>query len=136
MNVENILKIADWLRDTRGVDRERRLGFNMVSFRETREDISCNLIEHIRSRELLEKGCETVCCIAGTACELLLDEPTDLENVRSTATRLLGLDTYEAFALFYTNDHPKILKDITPAHAEHVLRHLAATGVVNWSQKP
>ncbi len=121
MHVENILKVADAIEQHSIPD----LGFNMNLWFEgdgTYADFSGH-------------RCGTVACIGGTA-GLVIEGIKDCNEI--DAARILGLgdgDGYDdrAGQLFYPKSIESVdWSKITPAQAARTLRHLAATGTVDW----
>ena len=85
-------------------------------------------------------ACRTPSCIAGWACHLYGDDMTS--DPLYVATGLLDLEGMLADELFAPdNDYAAYFairrahNHVTPQHAAAVLRHLAATGEVDWSVK-
>lgn len=101
------------------------------------------------------EGCGTVCCIAGAACQfegvtnaaagiMLADDRTGYElgwwganGVAMQAQEILGLTSEQADSLFtpigYNSDEwEDDYRPLTAALAARVIRHLIATGDVNW----
>lgn len=98
-----------------------------------------------------DAGCGTVCCIAGAACQfegvtnagvagmLAADEGDWRElgwwGVADQAQEILGLTSEQADSLFMPDGHATGQADgrpLTAALAARVIRHLIATGDVNW----
>ncbi len=90
--------------------------------------------------------CGTPACIAGWTVAIGHDNPTSVQNndAFDEARALLGLTLTEGVSLFmpsksvacyYTTD-PESQKHISPARAAAVLRHLAYTGIIDWSIRP
>lgn len=79
-------------------------------------------------------SCGTPCCIAGFTvgdkCATYVEE-----EIHDEAVEKLGLTDDQARKLFFGLG-PEGIYDPTPKHAAAVLRHLAATGEVDWSIKP
>lgn len=121
MNKERLEIIATWLEagapHKHGVD-----GFSMREYR--RSD-----------------GCDTVCCIAGAAQQFFAPEAVGLpESIHAAAQLLLDLHDTHADRLFMPlNDFadfsagPNKPGYVTPMRAAKVIRHLMATGEVDWS---
>jgi hypothetical protein len=87
-----------------------------------------------------EAECGTVACIDGWACVLFQGKSWDETNIREDAERraLLGLrDIHQAHQLFIPGQLlagiGRLAGSISPSEAARVLRHLAATGEVDWS---
>ncbi len=113
MNVENILKVANAIEQ----HSIPELGFNMFQW----------YGDDTFHRDISGHGCGTVACIGGWAGQVLLG------NSNCTSQDLLdplGIDKKQASALFFDWD---TTIDVTPAQAVRTLRHLAATGAVNWN---
>lgn len=123
MNVDKLTEIAEWL-EAGAPERDYVNEFHMANF--------------IRAN-----GCGTSCCIAGAAvqfechgaCGSTLDTYSAPE-VYKAAKGLLGLSEETAQELFYAesiqDDRFKGLNDIGPQWAARVIRHLIATGRVEW----
>lgn len=123
LNVENILKVADAIEAAAKPDATPAMGFNM--------NLWCDAVENAEDpmyADLTGHGCGTVGCIGGWT-QTLLGRPDDNEELTGD---LLGLDYVAAARLFYPIQIAR-WEDITPARAVAVLRHLAATGVVDWN---
>ncbi len=123
INVENILKVADAIEARAFADA---LGFNMGTFKDPAND------------ELADTGeqhCGSVACIAGWA-EAVRTNSTSFVNdgfVGERSAEWLGLDDDQTSDLFYGVVTWDDFIKTTPQQAVAVLRHLAATGVVDWS---
>jgi hypothetical protein len=128
INVENILKVADAIEQHSIPD----LGFNMKNwFNEAGDGIVDNS----------GHNCGTVACIAGWTAYLAKgSEPTHAYwtykdgHTSKIAREFLGLSRWEAGDLF----EPGAVAaadwgSIKPSQAVAVIRHLAATGEVDWS---
>lgn len=89
-------------------------------------------------------NCKTIACIAGWAyavhrpemCKLHAEQspdrkPIDPFNI-DEVEEIFGLDQVTVRELCFPN-HVGDLEDITTEHAVRVLRHLVATGEVDWS---
>jgi hypothetical protein len=75
--------------------------------------------------------CGTVCCIGGTGQLLFFDQPLGEDDfVEDELFDLLGLTEEQGDALFY--EFP-VCPTPTRTQAVKVIRHLARTGVVDWS---
>ena len=110
MNVENILKVADAIEQHSIPD----LGFNMSVWKEAASPWRRDMSGH---------NCRTVACIAGWTVALFPDDD---------AADALGMDDDRADLLFYPRGW--INGSAFPSsRAVAVLRHLAATGEVDWS---
>lgn len=148
MNRENLTKLAEWLEA--GAPHER-LVFDMET------GITFYVAEEFDPNELAT--CGASCCIAGAAIEffgkpqylyddLLIEgdrDPKDTGNdneisapwyrVKTMAGQLLDIDPEEAEDLFTPNF--RWGGDLTdyndPAWAARTIRHLLATGEVNWA---
>ena len=121
MNVENILKVADAI-EIRAVPG---LGFNMSSFyADGLPDMSAHY-------------CGTTACIAGWAVAIMKGDASGAWGTPdSVIGNWLGIDSSRTDQLFYALDHeaPEFaFERVTPKQAVSVLRHLAATGEVDWS---
>jgi len=119
VNVENILKVADAIEKHSIPD----LGFNMsyafdaVGPEDDRSGHSCG----------------TVACIGGWT-NVVLAKSGNLPI--AAAQRRLELTDRQADALFYPLGYWRVDNDYTPSQAVAVLRHLAATGEVDWTIQP
>lgn len=124
MNTENIIKVADAIEQHSIPD----LGFNMRALIDEADSI--NVPNHF------EEPCGTVACIAGWAYVLAGGsvKTRDPVKVWETATDWIGFETGgEARDLFAPHEHLGRFTRLTPTQAVAVLRHLAATGEVDWS---
>lgn len=108
MNIEAILAVADAIE----ADARPELQFDMACWG--------NEVRH---------NCRTPACIAGYAAF-----PLGGGSVVHRAEDVLDLATDTAQRLFLASDSRRYLEEITPAQAVAVLRHLAATGEVNWAR--
>jgi hypothetical protein len=119
MNVENINRVADAIEASCAPDAKPEIGFNMAWWygRGYNDQTGHN--------------CGTTACIAGWA---VLELGGDIDRVseRVFATRAFDLDWEEAEELFTPVD-PWPRNHIEAPHAVAVLRHLAKTGVVDWT---
>jgi len=115
MNIENILKVAAAI---------ERAPHAVV-------DDSCvadNVTSPIASFNMKVWRCNTVGCIGGWAVQLLLGGPfSDTDRVAD----LFDIRVEDAYDLCYPSGVN--YQAVTPAEAAQVLRHLAATGLVDWS---
>lgn len=120
INVENILRVADAIEHHSIPD----LGFNMFDYTMDAGDLA-----HFGVSDMSGHNCGTTACIAGWALAVR-DEGKlpDVEDYHAEAANFLELPLRTSEALFlHWND------GTTPAEAVAVLRHLAATGEVDWS---
>lgn len=118
MNKERILAVADAI-----TSEEGRKHFNMEHW----------LRHNNRSYGALPSNtaltsCGTTACIAGWVVHLF-GKPGD--DLTTEAESLLDLSRAQAANLFIPTIN-KAYEDITPDEAAIVLRHLAATGEVDW----
>lgn len=143
LNLVRLEEIAAWLEagaphraDPNQPDNEDAIvsAFNMADFGCTHDH---------------DQGCGTACCIAGTANAfhfIRTAQPWDGDSLNNPALAigLLGLTEDQAEALFYpfawdgeTGSREAIgdtnWSRISPEHAARVIRHLMATGEVNWN---
>lgn len=137
VNAQNILKVAD------AIEKHSipHLGFNMAQFV---CEAAPSIIDHTGH------GCGTVACIAGWTNVIgkgLTEHDTHLMSDESFAADFLGIefmrDDYGdtvSDQLFYARSHPDyaeagsfIWPQITADQAVRTLRHLAATGNVDWT---
>lgn len=115
VNPVNVNRVADAIENGELV--KRGIGFNMAAWR---EPVHGDVIDRTGHH------CKTVACIGGTVDILFL---TGTDRGRENK---LGLSPDQFLRLVAPMDaHP--WRDITPAHAVSVLRHLAETGEVDWS---
>lgn len=123
MNRENILKVAQAIEDAAKPDAKPEFGFNMAGFRAIRGYWP----------DRTGHDCGTTCCIAGWAA----GTGGDGWQIEARARERLGLTISEANRLFFAEDAEgnisTDLEKVEPAHAVAVLRHLAETGVVDWT---
>jgi hypothetical protein len=119
MNRENILKVADAIEHAAKKRSRPKLGFNMGAWFGSPEEDGPDRTEH---------SCDTTACIGGWTNTIFKNAEWDVH----AAERSLGLSSEEGGDLFFP-DVEIDLKDITPAHAVTVLRHLAETGKVDWT---
>jgi hypothetical protein len=135
MNTENILAVADAIEQ----HTIPWLGFNMTGYKTTGPDMTGH-------------NCGTSACIAGwaNAIRLRLSQNTHIVNgwcEHDEAANWLGIEAYSGFGydstadqLFYARNHPDYgngaeacWSTIPAAQAVRTLRHLAATGNVDWT---
>jgi hypothetical protein len=125
MNVDRILRVADAIEKHEIKD----LGFNMGSY--------YSMLEEDKSGY----GCGTTACIGGWAMALAypgnyLERPWSRDKsgapvfTNEAAAEWLGLDDERATELMLQDG---VIIDATAAEAVRTLRHLAATGEVNWN---
>jgi hypothetical protein len=105
--------------------------------------------EFSMSNFYVEVDCKTIGCIAGAACFLDDNQPTRPFDMAEIATANLELDEPQAGALFLPDESTFYepgdpcrntwgatvvpdWSDITPKQAAAVVRHLIATGAVDW----
>lgn len=122
MNIPRLLELADAIEHA--TLAAQGIGFNMSDWVSTCDD------------DMSGHSCKTTACIAGWAVELFTMKRILPETCEDIAAEVLGLDDYETQeALFYAgNIKASEMDDITNTHAATVLRHLAKTGEVDWSQ--
>lgn len=126
MNTTNILAVADAIEQHTIED----LGFNMALWAGEPEDYPAAI-------DKSGHNCGTVACIGGTADALRL-KTTDPEvllsaNVSDTE-KWLGIDSKTAASLFFMDgEGPTALAKVSASQAVRTLRHLAATGNVDWT---
>lgn len=129
MNKENILLVADAI-EKHSIEG---LGFNMGDFISHRHD------------DLSGHDCGTTACIAGWAASIAKEFTNGEQlysfhfgtSIRGTAARFLGLTDADIVYKLFTPDQTDLGKPspytADSAKAVRVLRHLAATGEVDWS---
>ena len=119
MHVERLTELAEWLEA--GAPHKGNVdGFNMNVFEAN--DVP---------------GCGTVCCIAGAANQFFGNDGSrenDSFHADDYAAARLDLDKQIAEDLFFVNAYGESIDrcDITPAWAARTIRHLIATGEVDW----
>lgn len=125
VNAENILKVADAI-EGKSIPG---LGFHM-------NYLVGNEADDAEDDKLNVANCNTVACIAGWANALNANLPNATFGF---ARSFLGLDEAQGDQLFYASNHPDAedgmgpLDYIEPFRAVRTLRHLAATGEVDWT---
>ena len=78
--------------------------------------------------------CDTVCCLGGTA-NLIWGKSRTREEIDDDqrAKKILGLDYEEGDKLFYPKNYWSVFQEhLVAANAAKVIRHLIATGEVDW----
>lgn len=120
MNKERILELADHLERLMDPATETEAGFSMSIWDSEGEDLRGQYPDHSGH------DCGTLCCIAGWT-ERLWPEPDDY------AGDILGLSRAMSYDLFEPRESYPDPYTSTPRRAAAVLRHLAATGEVDWS---
>lgn len=139
MNITAIHTLAETLEN---LPPEKKVGFNMGTYHH-------DLASDFGPMETnVGHQCGTVACIAGWASMFLREDGTgllqrprreiDIPAFDDLGAHLLGLDENQANSLFEPMNYEFENADIdwgqiTPAQAAKVLRHLAATGEVDWS---
>lgn len=127
MNKDNILAVADAIENHTIPD----LGFNMSNwFSPTSQD----------RRDNSGHGCGTVACVAGWSAVLATGRQPDnnrwyygKDHAEKVAKEYLGLSWPDSSRLFEPEEDVYEWRDIPPARAVAVLRHLAATGEIDWT---
>lgn len=126
MNIDKLTEIAEWL-EAGAPERKGVTRFDMTGYIEDASETP---------------GCGTACCIAGAAVQFDRDEPfknnwdfitgrdESTANFDHYAGDILGLDHEQRGALFFGRGVD--LDEITPAWAARCIRHLIATGEVDW----
>lgn len=119
MNVENILAVADAIEQ-----HTFALGFNMVAyFRHNGHDLSGH-------------KCATTACIYGWAMTLMEGSVSRARNSNlryNEVNEWLGLNDRDGENVRYANHYPGRMSDVPRDQAVRTLRHLAATGEVDWT---
>lgn len=113
MNRANVLAVAQAIEDAAKPDAKPKLGFCMAVFVYPSSDDKPDMTGH---------ACETVACIAGWG-----------EYVFPDAEDVFGLSDYDHEELTQPTGWCSEPREFPPARAVAVLRHLADTGVVDWS---
>lgn len=132
MNIINILALADHLETLPNKPQRRGevTGFDMSRYFRFSEHEASGVVP---SRDKLSEHCGTTACMAGHAA--LLGEAPAGRNTFVFAKRWLGIEpkiSYSLFAVRSPLPGGVNVHDITPIHAARCLRHLAATGEVDW----
>lgn len=129
MNVENILKVADAIERHTISD----LGFNMGTLRYG---------EHVYP-DKSGHNCGTVACIAGWTLAVLGNLKTEGFDEAAAYLGVTRANDPDGNAeLFFASNHPRAKNGVGPLQlisqeqALATLRHLAATGEVDWSVAP
>jgi hypothetical protein len=122
MNIELLTKIAEWL-EQGGDEQAFGFGFNMRDyFHNDDPDAETDT----------EPFCNSTCCIAGAA--VALSRSLKVSGAYQTlGAQALGLDELTSMRLFHAPGSGQELRDISPQRAARVVRHLIATGNVDWS---
>ena len=114
MNKENVLALAERMEGLEEYDDATNNRDNMYSQREW------------------VFGCGSPACIAGHAAAMLGTGIVTNSNADRMAMEFLGIDWHEAHDLFDSMPNTYFENDPSPKDAACVLRHLAATGKVDW----
>lgn len=132
MNKAKVLTLANAIEAGIILDRETAepIGFNMDTYK-----------MYVAAwpalyKDQSKRGCNTVCCLAGSARELWPEvnpAPGDEAATFRRAQAALGLTTSEAASLFKPTGIEHRWHKVTASKAVRVLRHLAKTGRVDWS---
>ena len=131
MNPERILAVAD------AIEKHTipELGFNMGYFFGHDGELP----------DLSGHNCGTTACIGGYARTLMVGSvhKADQGSYELDEGKWLDIDFTTVNQLFYASNHPAAnksngtwateFKSITPEQAVRTLRHLAATGTVDWT---
>lgn len=121
VNVENILKVAEYLDDLPDPSQ-----------------FSMNYYQWFNCSILAQNGhaCGAPACIAGYAC-YVHNREAFFEEAHSNACELFGLSFGDGNELFTPTDHNGRARlrhyEINNKQAAQLLRHLATTGSVDWS---
>ncbi|MBN7759747.1 hypothetical protein JYP52_01245 [Nitratireductor aquibiodomus] len=139
LNINAVNALADLLDN---LPAETETGFNMMYYNRALDHSYMQVDTHV------EHECGTVCCIAGWAAMYLQEGDQPLRETpakrelhhlpRRKAREILGLTEHQTRQLFEPMDHDDPAPDldwysVTPKQAAKVLRHLAATSVVDWT---
>lgn len=125
MNVENILAVADAIEAACAPEAKPEIGFNMSLF--------CGPAETAGREDRTGHHCGTVGCIVGWA-NFVAHRPRATWKSEDHAAAFLGLEFAEADDLFFPSGFAiETWGEISAEHTVAVLRHLAATGEVNWT---
>jgi hypothetical protein len=120
MNKERILQLADHLDNLPPTEP----GFYMGSwFQPVDENLDGD------STEVIRNECGTAACIAGHALRYFEDVPVKFSYPALAAGEILDLTYGQGDDLFTPFNH---MNETDPHKAARVLRHLAATGEVEW----
>lgn len=134
INVENILRTADAIEQ----GSVRGLGFNMMYWMSD---------TGVAPDQRPDHACGTTACIAGWAVTVMkrrAEAPRDIDGFAikiyrrdggfmAAAADWFGLEGKDAYNLFYAQGSGLLRSQVTSAQAVAVLRHLAATGEVDWT---
>lgn len=123
INVENILRVADAIEQHSIPD----LGFNMGVFRSKADPTDPSGVD------LTGHNCGTVACIAGWAEAVYVREGGDPDRYRSSSWYFGIEDDRTSERLITPPGWRTNPSQFTPERAVAVLRHLAATGEVDWT---
>lgn len=122
MNIERLDIIAKWLED--GAQHVDNHGFNMNTWYAGGE------------HDYKGNECGTAMCIGGAAEQFFSEYQTTSNSTKvevKSGSEILGLDYDTAYDLFYPDSYLfESYDDITPFMAAVVIRHLIATGEVDW----
>ena len=142
MNINRLKQLAEWLEA--GAPHER-ITFDMS------KGISFKVIESFDPKQIM--ACKTSCCMAGAAVQFFnkpeallrkelkespqsfnIGESYELKwlSVKTHAASVLGLDKEKAELLFEPNYGYDLHKFNDPQWAARTIRHLIATGEVDW----
>jgi len=147
MHIERLTKLAEWLE---AGGKHELVHFDMTSGIRFSEEVE---MERLTPEEI--NACGSSCCIAGAAVQFFNNpvamiraaiEDNDMydttevpwHTVKEEAAELLELDSDVASWLFEPNyyahivDHYNLGAFNDPAWAARTIRHLIATGEVNW----
>lgn len=129
MNAENVNAVADAIEQ----HKIEGLGFNMSAFV---QEVGGGIKDHSGH------PCDTVACIAGWAAAVAKSQGPDQlmamdwdphEAIDREASTFLGIDVDQEHELFFEGPQNTFFSRVLPEQAVKVLRHLAATGEVDWS---
>lgn len=138
MNAENILKVADAIEKHSVVG----LAFHMnYSYETDKEELESRL-SLSPDQKRMGSECGAVACFIGWTNSVIPTKGTEVTNTAAAAKKL-GFEGgapfgSPAYSLFYPDTDIWDLRgngydDITPEQGVRVLRHLAATGKIDWS---
>ena len=135
LNTAFITELAERLEKLQAGDttQTHEVGFNMGSW-----FTIWDYQDDAKKADKSGHACGTTACIAGHVVTLhnaktgvpLSRSP---DSVSTKAQEVLGLTSSQAYVLFHGSPMDTELRDTTPGQAAKVLRHLAATGYVDWT---
>lgn len=129
MNKKRLTALADWLEA--GAPHQH-IRFTMTTFLRLFDKDGNDVSLFADTKDV----CSTACCMAGALVQtyapeqLAQDGHVKIPPIKTIAQRIAGLNEKQADALFIPVTIPYV--DVTPQKAAQVVRHLLATGNVDW----